>query len=35
MRTVANVTGDLAVATVVSVWEKDLDPETYNALPTE
>ena len=35
MRTVANVTGDLAVATVVSVWEKDLDPEIYRALPTE
>ena len=35
MRTVANVTGDLAVATVVSAWEGDLDRETYLALPTE
>jgi len=35
MRTVANVTGDLAVATVVSVWEGDIDREAYLAPPTE
>ncbi|AKM06558.1 dicarboxylate/amino acid:cation symporter [Pelagerythrobacter marensis] len=35
MRTVANVTGDLAVATVVAVWEDEIDRDTYNALPTE
>lgn len=35
MRTVANVTGDLAVATVVATWEGEIDRETYMALPTE
>ncbi len=35
MRTVANVTGDLAVATVVAVWEGEIDRDTYAALPTE
>lgn len=35
MRTVANITGDLAVATVVATWEGEIDRETYMALPTE
>lgn len=33
MRTVVNVTGDLAVATVVAKSEGELDEETYNAAP--
>ena len=33
MRTVVNVTGDLAVATVVAKSENELDEETYNAAP--
>lgn len=33
MRTVANITGDLAIATVVSVWEGDIDRDTYLAKP--
>jgi len=33
MRTVVNVTGDLAVATVVAKSEGELDAETYNAAP--
>lgn len=33
MRTVVNVTGDLAVATVVAKSENELDKETYNAAP--
>ena len=33
MRTVVNVTGDLAVATVVAKSENELDTETYNAAP--
>lgn len=33
MRTVVNVTGDLAVATVVAKWEGDIDVDTYNAAP--
>jgi Na+/H+-dicarboxylate symporter len=35
MRTVANITGDLAVATVVSVWEGDIDHAIYLAKPIE
>lgn len=35
MRTVANITGDLAVATVVSVWEGDIDRDIYLAKPIE
>ena len=33
MRTVVNVTGDLAVATVVAKSEDELDVEVYNAAP--
>lgn len=33
MRTVVNVTGDLAVATVVAKSENELDEDTYNAAP--
>lgn len=33
MRTVVNVTGDLAVATVVAKSEGELDEETYHAAP--
>ena len=33
MRTVVNVTGDLAVATVVAKSEGELDEEEYNAAP--
>jgi Na+/H+-dicarboxylate symporter len=33
MRTVSNVTGDLAVATVVAKWENEIDIDEYNALP--
>ena len=35
MRTVTNVTGDLAVATVVANWEGELDRELFLAPPTE
>ena len=35
MRTVANITGDLAVATVVAVWEGEIDKDTFVARPTE
>jgi len=31
MRTVTNITGDLAVATVVARWENELDEEVYRA----
>ncbi|MEZ5945503.1 MAG: dicarboxylate/amino acid:cation symporter [Hyphomonas sp.] len=31
MRTVTNVTGDLAVATTVAKWEGELDPDIYRA----
>lgn len=34
-RTVPNVTGDLAVATVVARWERELDLEAYRARPVE
>jgi Na+/H+-dicarboxylate symporter len=34
MRTVPNVTGDLAVSLTVAKWEKELDLETYLAKPT-
>ena len=33
MRTVVNVTGDLAVATVVAKSEGELEAEAYNAAP--
>ena len=33
MRTVVNVTGDLAVATAVAKWEGEIDVETYKAAP--
>ncbi len=33
MRTVVNVTGDLAVATVVAKSENELDEDEYNAAP--
>ena len=34
-RTVANNTSDLAVATVVARWEKELDLDAYRAKPVE
>lgn len=34
-RTVPNVTGDLAVATVVAKWEKEIDLDAYRAKPVE
>lgn len=34
-RTVPNVTGDLAVATVVARWENEIDLEAYRAKPVE
>jgi Na+/H+-dicarboxylate symporter len=34
-RTVVNVTGDLAVATVVGAWEEEIDPETYGGVAAE
>jgi Na+/H+-dicarboxylate symporter len=34
MRTVTNVTGDLAVATVVANWEGEIDREKFLAAPT-
>ena len=33
MRTVTNVTGDIAVACTVAKWEGDLDPEVFRAPP--
>jgi Na+/H+-dicarboxylate symporter len=33
MRTVTNVTGDLAVATTVASWEGEIDQEVYKAKP--
>ncbi|MBI1391300.1 MAG: cation:dicarboxylase symporter family transporter [Alphaproteobacteria bacterium] len=35
MRTVVNVTGDAAVATVVAKWEGELDEDVYRAKPTQ
>ncbi len=34
MRTVVNVTGDLAVATTVAKWESELDEDIYRKRPT-
>lgn len=34
-RTVVNVTGDLAVATVVGTWEEEIDLEIYGAKPLD
>lgn len=34
MRTVPNITGDLAVSLTVAKWEKELDLDTYKAKPT-
>ncbi len=35
MRTVTNVTGDLAVATTVAKWEKELDEDVFRAVPAK
>ena len=35
MRTVVNITGDLAVATTVARWEDEIDEEVYLARPVE
>ncbi len=35
MRTVTNVSGDLAVATVVAKWEGELDEEVFRAMPVQ
>ena len=34
-RTVANVVSDLAVATIVGRWEKEIDIEAYKAPPVK
>ena len=35
MRTVVNVTGDAAVATVVAKWEGEIDEEVFRAKPVQ